>query len=310
MPFFRLLLPILLLIVGRVCHAASTPDSFAYVLQADALADTRSEAVNQLKTCGRDWLILDAAFDGTAPWTRAELDQIRSGKPGWKVIAYLSIGEAEDYRSYWQSNWSQAGKLTGLAPSWLMEANPDWEGNYRVRYWDKEWQVLILAAIDTAMNSGFDGLYLDIVDGFETFERDGDRFIDDRINPVTKRSFRRDMVDWVLKVAARARRTNSKALIIPQNGSQLLMHDDFLSTISAIGIEDLFTDGDSLQPQSHLRYILSHLQSMAAVEKPVLLIEYCKKPKLRNAARKFASENEMLLLVTDRELTTLGKSGQ
>ena len=41
------------------------------------------------------------------------------------VIAYMSIGEAEDYRYV---------LATGLAidsPSWLDAENPDWAGNYK-----------------------------------------------------------------------------------------------------------------------------------------------------------------------------------
>src|SRR5438309_8367766 len=101
------------------------------------------------------------------------------------------------------------------------------------------------------MSAGFDGVYLDIVDGFETFEQDGKEFIDDRVNQETKQSYRRDMVDWVKAIAARARTKAPAALVIAQNGSQLLDHADFLGTIDAIGIEDLFTNGNKPQPKSH-----------------------------------------------------------
>ena len=106
-----------------------------------------------------------------------------------------------------------------------------------MKYWETDWQKVILTAVDEAMARGFDGVYLDIVDGFETYEQDGKEFIDDRINPRTKQSYRRDMVDWVTTIAKRARAKNPAALIIPQNGSQLLAHADFLETISAIGMK-------------------------------------------------------------------------
>lgn len=118
----------------------------------------------------------------------------------------------------------------------------------------------MLAAIDDAMACGFDGVYLDIVDGFETYEQNGEDFIDDRMNPETKHTYRRDMVDWVKAIAARARAKNSAALIIPQNGSQLVANGDFVEVISAIGIEDLFANGKKLQPASHTDEILGHLK--------------------------------------------------
>ncbi len=297
-------------LLAQVAYAQFAPASFAYVLQADSSARAKSAAVQQLAACGRDWVVLDAVFAGDTPWERAELEVIREGREGRKVIAYISIGEAEDYRPYWRKEWGSKGKLTAAVPSWLGVENPEWKGNYRVKYWHAEWQKLILAAIDDAMARGFDGVYLDIVDGFETFEQDGKDFIDDRVNPETKQSFRRDMVEWVKTIAARARAKNPAALVIPQNGSQLLAHADFLSAISAIGIEDLFTDGNKLQPKLHTSEVLEHLKRMAALQKPVLLIEYPKSAERQALSQRLAKENGLIWLVTDRQLRTLGVSGR
>jgi len=285
------------------------PTSFAYVLQADAFAKTKAVAVERLAACGRDWVVLDAVFSSDTPWERADLDAIRRGRPERKVTAYISIGEAEDYRPYWRKEWGSKGKLTAAAPAWLGRENPEWKGNYRVKYWHAGWQTLILAAVDDAMGRGFDGVYLDIVDGFETFEQEGKEFIGDRMNPETKQSYRRDMVDWVKHIAARARAKNPAALVIPQNGSQLLAHDDFLNAISAIGIEDLFTNGNKLQPQSHTNEVLGHLKKMTAARKPVLLIEYPKSAERQALSKKLASEHGFVWLITDRQLKTLGESG-
>ncbi|MEE8372615.1 MAG: endo alpha-1,4 polygalactosaminidase [Dehalococcoidia bacterium] len=83
-------------------------------------------------------------------------------------IAYMSIGEAEDYRYYWQEEWGSS------SPSWLAEENPDWTGNYKVRYWDPVWQRIIYREDDSylrkILDAGFDGVYLDIIDAFEYFE--------------------------------------------------------------------------------------------------------------------------------------------
>jgi cysteinyl-tRNA synthetase len=280
------------------------------VLQADSLPKTKSAAVERLAKCERDWIVLDAAFGGEKPWEQADLDAIRNGMKGRKVIVYISIGEAEDYRPYWRKEWGTKGKLTADAPKWLGTENPAWKGNYRVQYWNAEWQKLILAAVDDAMGRGFDGVYLDIVDGFETFEQEGKEFLKDRKNPETKQSYRRDMVDWVKEIASRARKKNPTAFVIPQNGSQLLAHEDFLKAVSAIGIEDLFTDGNKLQPKSHTAEALGHLKTMTEAKKPVLLIEYPKSAERQALSKKLATENGMTWLVTDRQLKTLGASGR
>lgn len=293
-----------------MAKAQPAPASLAYVLQADAFARSKSAAVEKLAACPRDWIVLDAVFDDETPWERTEIDAIRRGHAGRKVIAYVSIGEAEDYRSYWRKAWRSNGRLTAAAPSWLGAENPDWKGNYRVNYWQTGWQQIILATVDDAMTRGFDGVYLDIVDGFEAFEQVGREYLDDRMNPVTKQSYRRDMVDWVKTIAARARAKNPAALIIPQNGAQLLAHADFLDTISAIGIEDLFTDGNKLQPKSHTSEVLASLARITTAGKQVLLVEYAEAADRRAVTRKRAGELGFVWLLTDRDLKTLGESGR
>ena len=302
------ILPILLapfLTIGNSVLAQSSPASFAYVLQADSLAKSKAEAVQKLAACGRDWIVLDANFSGTEPWTAADLAAIRAGRAGRKVIAYLSIGEAEDYRAYWQRAWKTN------PPAFLLGENPEWKGNYRVKYWQPAWQQIILADADKIMAAGFDGVYLDIVDGFETFEsEDGHNFMDNRLNTETKQSYRRDMVDWVKAVAARARKTNPAALVIPQNGTQLLTHADFLGTVDAVGVEDLFTNGDMLQKAADTKYILDFLSRLAAAHKPVLDVEYPKRKELQAQVREQAAQHGFVWIVTDRELKTLGESGR
>ena len=284
--------------------AQSSPASLAYVLQADSLAKSKAEAVAKLAACGRDWIVLDATFGNEKPWQVADLTAIRAGKAGRKVIAYLSIGEAEDYRTYWQRSWKTN------PPAFLLAENPDWKGNFRVKYWQADWQRIILADVDKIVAAGFDGVYLDIVDGFETFEQDGKDFVDDRLNPETKQSFRRDMVDWVKAVAARARQTNPTALVIPQNGTQLFAHVDFLRAVDAVGVEDLFTNGDKLQKAADTKYVLEGLAPLLAAHKPVLDIEYPKRQERRAQVREQAAKHGFVWLATDRQLKTLGESGR
>jgi cysteinyl-tRNA synthetase len=45
-----------------------------------------------------------------------------------------------------------------------------WDGNDSVRYRHAGWQTIFLGALDRILAAGFDGLYLDIVDGIEFFE--------------------------------------------------------------------------------------------------------------------------------------------
>jgi cysteinyl-tRNA synthetase len=96
--------------------------------------------------------------------------QLRVKASGGKriVICYMSIGEAEDYRYYWQDSW------TKNRPNWIAAENPDWPGNFKVKYWDEEWHGLIYKNQDSYLQKSttaqFDGVYLDIIDAFEYFE--------------------------------------------------------------------------------------------------------------------------------------------
>ena len=84
------------------------------------------------------------------------------------VLAYISIGESEDFRSYWDESWTKDGTAGGAlrkgAPDWLGPPNPDWPESRKIRYWDPDWQAIAFDWIETIAAQGFDGAYLDIVD--------------------------------------------------------------------------------------------------------------------------------------------------
>jgi cysteinyl-tRNA synthetase len=302
-----------LIVTVSTAHAQPfAPKSMAYVLQADSFQKTKAKAVAALAASGRDVVVIDYSYTGDAAdkWSPADVAAIRAGKPGRKVVAYMSIGEAEDYRFYWQNKWdaNHDGKPDPGAPAWLDAANPDWPGNYKVRYWQAAWQTIIFGYLDQVLAQGFDGVYLDIVDGFEYYEYNPatKQWIYNRINPETKQTFRRDMADFVLRLAARARRVRPGFLVIPQNGSQLLRFPDFTAGVSAIGIEDLFTDGNAKQTASHYKPILSDLSFIKSAGKTVLLIEYGTTATARQTSIAGAQTNGLILLLTDRNLKTLG----
>ena len=126
------------------------------------------EAIGQTKY---DLVIMDYSADLSreARFTPGQIARLKNSPGGERtVLAYLNIGEAEDYRYYWQPSWGTA------PPSWLAAENPDWPGNYKVRYWDPEWQAIIFGSSNSYLGrilaAGFDGVYLDIIEAFEYFE--------------------------------------------------------------------------------------------------------------------------------------------
>jgi cysteinyl-tRNA synthetase len=145
----------------------SDAKNFLYLINPESFA-SKSAYINALMGTTHDLLIIDAFYNGAA-LTAADISILKNQRERTRmVIAYMSIGEAEDYRYYWLSSWSSN------PPSWIAAENPEWEGNYKVRYWDPSWQGIIFGSDSSycgrIISAGFDGVYLDIIDAFEYFE--------------------------------------------------------------------------------------------------------------------------------------------
>ena len=132
-----------------------------------------------------DLFVLDYSRDGTdaRALTAEEVAALKTKPDGSRrvVLAYLSIGEAENYRYYWQPDWETAS----LAPSWLAPANKKWRTNFPVRYWDADWQAIMFAGENSYLArivaAGFDGVYLDRIDAFQEFESENPAARDEMI---------------------------------------------------------------------------------------------------------------------------------
>jgi cysteinyl-tRNA synthetase len=142
--------------------------NFLYIINPEKYP-TRAAFVDSIKKTNYDVILMDLFLNGNA-FTAAQIDQLKVKANGGKrlVICYMSIGEAEDYRYYWQSGWKVGN------PPFIAAEDPNWEGNYYVQYWNPDWQSVIYGN-DTSytkkiLNSHFDGVYLDIIDAFEFFE--------------------------------------------------------------------------------------------------------------------------------------------
>ena len=142
--------------------------NFLYLINPQSFSD-KNEYLDALQNTDYDILLIDLFFsDETLSLTEVNSLKIKSNGGKRLVIAYMSIGEAENYRYYWQPEWNQN------PPSWLLSENPNWEGNYKVHYWDADWQQIICgndsSYLKKILDAGFDGVYLDLIDAFEYFE--------------------------------------------------------------------------------------------------------------------------------------------
>lgn len=267
--------------------ATAAPDAGAPLPEhVQTLAEVRSFGyqlanldLDRLAHSPFDLLVVDYSRDGseaarlTAPDV-ARLQRRPGGRPR-RVLAYLSIGEAEGYRYYWQAGWSSGRAGATSAPAWLGPENPRWKNNYKVRYWLPAWRAIVLEYLDRILAAGFDGAYLDIIDAYEFWGPGGESGLD-------RASAAREMVELVQALGQHARVARGRPgfALVPQNGEGLAIHGDYLEVASAIGKEDLFFEGDRRQPESDRREAERHLQAFARAGRPVLVIDYVTRPAL------------------------------
>ncbi len=146
----------------------SNAENFLYLINYNNFS-SKQDLINSIQQTNYDIIILDLFFN-QAELTSQDLNRLKHKQNGGlrKLIAYISIGEAEDYRYYWKSEWNND------APVWLEAENQYWEGNYKVKYWENDWKKIIFgnnqSYIKKIIDAGFDGAYMDIIDAYDYFE--------------------------------------------------------------------------------------------------------------------------------------------
>ena len=147
----------------------SQAQNYLYLISPTVFTDKESYLL-ALEQSRFDMMVLDLFFNDGEQLTADDLARLRNKPQGGRrsVLCYLSIGQAESYRWYWKPFW------TATPPAFVLHEDPDWTDNYYVNYWDPAWQNTIAGAGDSYLNrivnSGFDGVYLDLVNAFEYFE--------------------------------------------------------------------------------------------------------------------------------------------
>ncbi len=240
--------------------------SWAYQLQnADPAA---------MSSAAFDIYVLDYSSDGTDAGAYSANQVSQMAGAGKTALCYLSIGEAEDYRFYWQEEWATSH------PAWLGPENPDWQGNYKVLYWQEDWWATALQPyLDRILAAGFHGVYMDIIDAYYYWPKNG--------YDIAFTS--QKMIDLVQRIASYCQAKNPDFLIYPQNG--LTLYDDaededktrYLAAIDGVGVEDVFfnaEDGDMTYRQSLLSNFLNAGKTILSVE----YIAESRYPTYRNLA--------------------------
>lgn len=288
-------LPLILKTGGKtpLAPTLSSVNDFLYQLQEFDLEAMGNSAF--------DLVVMDYALygDDETAFTAAEIATLKDSPGGEKIVlAYMSIGEAETYRFYWESDWDadHDGEPDPGAPSWLDIENPDWDGNYKVRYWDPVWQAIIFSYTDKLLDAGFDGAYLDIVDAYEYYEEQG------------RDEAAQEMVDFIAAIRAQARARDADFYIFPQNAAELGQLEGYLDIVDGIGQEDIYygyDDDDEMTPPSATAEMESALDVFKGADKLVLTVDYAATPAHIDDAYAKSQAKGYVPYVTVRDLDQL-----
>jgi cysteinyl-tRNA synthetase len=193
--------------------------------------------VEQIEGSQHDMVVLDfiPSEENNTDYPMAEvIAQLHNAPRPKLVLAYIDIGQAEDYRTYWQPGWRVGN------PDWITGDDPDgWEGNYPVAYWRTEWQAIWLGDggyLQAIVAAGFDGVYLDWVEAYS----------DDNVLTAATRDgvdARDEMVAWIGAIAEFTRVRKPGFIVIGQNAAELAEDDDYVMIIDAIAQEQVWFDG-------------------------------------------------------------------
>jgi len=179
-----------------------------------------------------------------------DLDEFNCDARGFsgKLLAYISVGEAEDYRDYWE----------GLPEELILYENPQWKGNYVVKFWDPRWKEIVRERILLAAERNFDGVYLDRVDVYYELNR------------------KSEMVDLVCEIYGIAKELN--LLVFVQNAVEL--YPDIAPCIDGFGKEDTWFWDDKPLPTpdgiEFLRMAQRDGKVILAVDYPRKMENVCK----------------------------------
>ncbi len=270
-------------------------------------------AIEVLAASSYDMIVVDPTVTSSIDFDAKQMVQALKGSKASDgvhrklVIAYIDIGQAEEWRWYWngRATFEQFGRclknyvttVQKWAP-WVVACDPDgWAGNYPVAYWDPAWKNIVLAGsalgsdlnlyfnsmMDEVIKDGFDGVYLDWV---EAWEMDAVR---ERAANEGKNAGQ-EMLNLIQAIKDYGLQSNPDFVVIQQNSSQLLAEigvELLHGAVDAIAQEGVWWDGDAIDdnwnnplgydqatPTDLTDYYLSRLRNYKNNGFPVFVCDY------------------------------------
>jgi len=252
--------------------------SFAYYL--------KNPNIQAIKSSPFDLIIMDTETR-KGKISKAEVTDLLVTKT---ILAYLSIGEAENYRDYWKKDWNKK------KPIWIGNENPLWKGNYAIKdISNLDWLNIVKAELDKIIDAGYSGVLLN---GAFTYAEIG--------TPEA----RKNMIDFVIAISTYAKTRNKDFYVFVQDSEELVTDDLYLKSIDGILKQDLVyswkSDGNKgpRNPITEIKKSLDYLNKVKQARKDVLVVEYVS-DDLWIDAKKIIEENKFIGYSAPRVLDTL-----
>jgi cysteinyl-tRNA synthetase len=287
---------LLVVILAATGCATATPvpaDQPDWLAVNDFLYQLQRARPERVGETAFDLVVVSIAAAGNSP----EVIPALKHSPGGEkiVLCYMSIGQTENYRFYWNPDWPKN------PPAWLDEPDGVWAGDFWVRYWDPNWQAIIYGSSDSYLDRilalGFDGVYLDRVDAYWYYQDKG------------REMAAREMADFVIGLTEYARQRHPGFGVFPQNAEELgLRFPDYLETVTGIGVEDLYYGYPRDHEPSPADWTAEReeiLDQWVAADKLVLTIDYTARSEQIADAYERARTRGYVPYVTDRSLGRL-----
>ncbi len=281
--------------VFHTSHGDMSVSNWAYQLQGLNGAPLSPAALAALDF---DLIVTDFSRDGSeaGKFTATEVATIKADAV---AVSYISIGEASEFRSFWNSAWTATGLATGAntatTPDWLGPTNPDWPESRKVRYWDEGWQNIIFndaktGWLDQIVDQGFDAAYLDIVDAYYFWAAEATAAQRLAGDPLNETDAANRMIDFIVAMTAHARLINPDFFVILQNGAFIIdsladadptRKAALLDAVGAIAVEDVYlrnganAENNGFRPDETVISILQ--RDFIANGKPVFSVDYVNK---------------------------------
>ena len=206
-------------------------------------------------------------------------------KLGTEVIAYINLGMAEEWRSYWKERWRRS------PPRWIAEKSREWSGEYIVMFWHPAWRRILRRVLKSIEREGYDGILLDNIDVYEYWEEKGCK-AEEKLLMIIK---------WIKLTY------NGKIYVNIGSGLKLIYDEEFMKLVDGILREEVWASYRGVIDPEETKEILNALIYAKQRGKDVVILDYSNNERLTNAILSECAILGFKCYIGSRDLNSLPK---